>query len=37
MGDHRNGRVFDVLAAATVLATSALSLVLVGLTFAGKA
>jgi NRAMP (natural resistance-associated macrophage protein)-like metal ion transporter len=37
MGEYRNGRVFDVLAAATVLATSALSLVLVGLTFAGKA
>jgi len=37
MGEHRNGRVFDALAAATVLATSGLSLVLVGLTFAGKA
>ena len=37
MGAHRNGRVFDALAAATVVATSGLSLVLVGLTFAGKA
>jgi NRAMP (natural resistance-associated macrophage protein)-like metal ion transporter len=37
MGEHRNGRVFDALAAATVVATSGLSLVLVGLTFAGKA
>ena len=37
MGAHRNGRVFDALAAATVVATSGLSLVLVGLTFAGRA
>jgi Mn2+/Fe2+ NRAMP family transporter len=37
MGEHRNGRIFDVVAALTVFATSALSLVLVGLTFAGKA
>jgi Mn2+/Fe2+ NRAMP family transporter len=37
MGEHRNGRVFDAVAALTVLATSALSLVLVGLTLAGKA
>jgi Mn2+/Fe2+ NRAMP family transporter len=37
MGEYRNGRVFDVVAAATVLATSALSLVLLGLTFAGRA
>ena len=37
MGEHRNGRLFDVLAGATVLATAALSLLLVGLTFAGKA
>jgi Mn2+/Fe2+ NRAMP family transporter len=37
MGEHRNGRVFDALAAATVVATSGLSIVLVGLTFAGKA
>jgi Mn2+/Fe2+ NRAMP family transporter len=37
MGEYRNGRVFDALAAATVVATSGLSLVLVGLTFAGKA
>jgi Mn2+/Fe2+ NRAMP family transporter len=37
MGEHRNGRVFDAVAALTVLATSALSLVLVGLTLSGKA
>jgi Mn2+/Fe2+ NRAMP family transporter len=37
MGEYRNGRVFDVLAGLTVLATSGLSLVLVGLTLAGKA
>jgi Mn2+/Fe2+ NRAMP family transporter len=37
MGAHRNGRVFDALAAATVVATSGLSLVLVGLTLAGRA
>ena len=37
MGEYRNGRVFDVVAAATVLATSALSVVLLGLTFAGRA
>jgi hypothetical protein len=37
MGEHRNGRLFDGVAGLTVLATSALSLVLVGLTLAGKA
>jgi Mn2+/Fe2+ NRAMP family transporter len=37
MGEHRNGRLFDVVAGLTVLATGSLSLVLVGLTFAGKA
>jgi len=37
MGEYRNGRVFDAIAAVTVLATSGLSLVLVGLTLAGKA
>jgi Mn2+/Fe2+ NRAMP family transporter len=37
MGEHRNGRVFDAVAGLTVLATGALSLVLVALTFAGKA
>jgi Mn2+/Fe2+ NRAMP family transporter len=37
MGEHRNGRVFDAVAGLTVLATSGLSLVLVGLTLAGKA
>jgi NRAMP (natural resistance-associated macrophage protein)-like metal ion transporter len=37
MGEYRNGRVFDAVAAVTVIATGALSLVLVGLTLAGKA
>ena len=37
MGDYRNGRVFDAVAALTVFATGALSLVLVGLTLSGKA
>ncbi len=37
MGEYRNGRVFDVVAALTVFATGALSVVLVGLTLAGKA
>src|SRR5690348_11065906 len=37
MGEHRNGRVFDAVAALTVLATGALSLVLVGLTLSGRA
>jgi Mn2+/Fe2+ NRAMP family transporter len=37
MGAYRNSRVFDVFAGATVVVTSALSLLLVGLTFAGRA
>jgi Mn2+/Fe2+ NRAMP family transporter len=37
MGEYRNGRAFDAVAAVTVLATSALSLALVALTLAGKA
>jgi Mn2+/Fe2+ NRAMP family transporter len=37
MGEYRNGRAFDAVAGLTVLATGALSLVLVGLTLAGKA
>ncbi len=37
MGEHRNGRIFDVVAGLTVLATSALSVILVGLTLTGKA
>jgi len=37
MGDYRNGRVFDVLAAATVIATSALSLLLLAVTLSGNA
>ena len=35
MGAYRNGRVFNVLAAVTVAATSALSLLLLGVTLAG--
>jgi Mn2+/Fe2+ NRAMP family transporter len=35
MGDHANGPVFSVLAGATVFATSALSVLLLGVTFAG--
>jgi Mn2+/Fe2+ NRAMP family transporter len=37
MGDHRNGRAFDALAAATVIATSALSLLLLAVTLSGNA
>jgi Mn2+/Fe2+ NRAMP family transporter len=37
MGEYSNSRAFDVVAAATVLGTSALSVVLLGLTFAGRA
>ncbi len=37
MGEYKNGRVFDLVAAATVLVTGALSIVLVGLTLAGQA
>ena len=36
MGEYRNGRVFTALAAVTVAATSALSLLLLGVTLAGK-
>jgi Mn2+/Fe2+ NRAMP family transporter len=36
MGEYRNGRVLDVLAGVTVAATSALSLLLLAATFAGK-
>jgi Mn2+/Fe2+ NRAMP family transporter len=36
MGDHANGRVFNVLAAATVLATSTLSLLLLAVVFSGS-
>jgi len=35
MGDHTNGRAFNILAGATVIGTSALSLLLLGITFAG--
>jgi len=35
MGDYANGRIFNILAAATVLGTSALSLLLLGVTFLG--
>jgi Mn2+/Fe2+ NRAMP family transporter len=37
MGQYRNGRLFDLVAGATVLGTSALSIALLGLTFAGRA
>jgi Mn2+/Fe2+ NRAMP family transporter len=37
MGEHRNSPLFDAVAGLTVLVTGALSLVLVGLTLAGKA
>ena len=37
MGEHRNGRIFDAVAALTVFGTSALSMVLVGLTLTGRA
>jgi Mn2+/Fe2+ NRAMP family transporter len=36
MGAHRNGRAFNALAGVTVVATSALSLLLLGVTLAGK-
>jgi Mn2+/Fe2+ NRAMP family transporter len=36
MGAHANGRIFGALAAATVLCTSALSLLLLGVTVAGR-
>jgi Mn2+/Fe2+ NRAMP family transporter len=35
MGDYANGRTFNVLAGATVVVTSALSILLLGVTFAG--
>ena len=37
MGEHRNGRLFNAVAGLTVLATSALSLLLLGVTFTGHA
>jgi len=37
MGEHRNGRVFDVLAGVTVLATSGLSILLLAVTLSGNA
>jgi Mn2+/Fe2+ NRAMP family transporter len=36
MGDYANGRTFNILAGATVIATSTLSLLLLGVTFAGR-
>lgn len=36
MGEYANGRIFNILAGATVLATSMLSLLLLGVTFAGR-
>ena len=35
MGEHANGRIFNSLAAATVIATSSLSILLLGVTFTG--
>jgi Mn2+/Fe2+ NRAMP family transporter len=35
MGQYRNGRVFNVVAGLTVAATSALSLILLGVTVGG--
>jgi len=35
MGRYRNGRIFNVLAGATVIATSSLSLILLAVTFLG--
>ncbi|HEV7132964.1 MAG TPA: Nramp family divalent metal transporter [Gaiellaceae bacterium] len=37
MGQYRNGRIFDALAGATVLATSGLSIVLLAVTLSGNA
>ena len=37
MGDYRNGRVFNVIAGLTVVATSTLSILLLGIIFAGIA
>ena len=37
MGEHRNGKTFDALAAATVALTSGLSLVLIAVTLSGNA
>jgi Mn2+/Fe2+ NRAMP family transporter len=37
MGDYRNGRLFNVLAGATVVITSALSILLLGVTLTGNA
>jgi len=37
MGDYRNGRIFNVVAGATVLITSALSILLLGVTLTGNA
>ena len=36
MGEHANGPVFNVLAGLTVVATSTLSLLLLGVTFSGS-
>jgi Mn2+/Fe2+ NRAMP family transporter len=36
MGEYANGRTFNILAGATVIATSTLSLLLLGVTFAGR-
>jgi hypothetical protein len=36
MGEYSNGRTFNILAGATVIATPTLSLLLLGVTFAGR-
>jgi hypothetical protein len=36
MGEYANGHTFNLLAGATVLATSTLSLLLLGVTFSGS-
>jgi Mn2+/Fe2+ NRAMP family transporter len=37
MGDYRNGRIFNVVAGATVVITSSLSILLLGVTLTGNA
>ena len=37
MGEYRNGRIFNIIAGLTVVATSTLSILLLGITFAGIA
>ena len=37
MGEYRNGRIFNIIAGLTVIATSTLSILLLGIIFAGIA